>query len=109
MIIDFTSAPDQSSFIRCLAYNEPGIDGYAVPSDSRTRLQDIHPGMTIGQTNELPDIDIQLVADNRQLIRERNIDITEAIFRQLAHFSGASIGDNAFAFHEDFVKPLCRL
>lgn len=105
MIIDFTSAPDQSSFIRCLAYNEPGIDGYAVPSDSRTRLQDIHPGMTIGQTNELPDIDIQLVADNRQLIRERNIDITEAIFRQLAHFSGASIGDNAFAFHEDFLKP----
>ena len=48
--------------------------------------------MTIGQPNQVPNIDPKLLTNERQLIGERDIDIPKRIFRQLGQLGSACIG-----------------
>ncbi|MCY1553569.1 hypothetical protein D9M68_900660 [compost metagenome] len=58
----------------------------------------------VGQTDQFPDIDLELLADDRQLIGKGDVHVTEAVLGKLAHLRSASIGDNALAFDEGFVQ-----
>ena len=60
--------------------------------------------MAIGQGNQFPNIDIQLMADGGKLIGESNIHITEAVLSELGHFSSASSGGYTITFYYDFVE-----
>ncbi|MNZ59700.1 hypothetical protein D3C78_777440 [compost metagenome] len=73
-------------------------------TDAWSGLQDIDARVAVGQVDQFPDIDIQLVADDRQFIGEGDIHVAEAVFGQLAHFGGAGVGDHALAFDEDLVQ-----
>ena len=70
----------------------------------RARLKNVHARMAIRQANQFPDVNPLIGTDQRQLIRKGDIHVTEAVFRQLAHFSGAGVGHYAFAFEENFVQ-----
>ncbi|MOA39331.1 hypothetical protein D3C78_1610990 [compost metagenome] len=87
-----------------LADNKPGINSNAVSTYPRTRLQDIDPWVAVGQADQFPDVDVQLVADDRQLVGEGDVHVTEAVLRQLAHFRSAGVGDDALAFDENLVQ-----
>lgn len=48
--------------------------------------------MAIGKADQLPDIDAQLGAEQRQLVGKGDVDVPEAVLDQLAHLRRARIG-----------------
>ncbi|MCY1312788.1 hypothetical protein D9M70_632420 [compost metagenome] len=108
-IVHFTGRTNQFGLLRGLTNDEPGIDSDTVTTDAGTWLENVDARMAVGQPDELPNIDIQFVADNRQFVSKGDIYVTKTIFSQFAHFRGASIGNNTFAFHENLVEFDCEL
>ncbi len=47
---------------------------------------------------------IPVGANQRQFVGKSDVDVAEAVFRQLAHLGGARVGHHAFAFKEDFIQ-----
>src|SRR3546814_16035281 len=80
-----------------------------MPAHTRPRLKDIDPRVTVGQQGQLPDIDTELFADDRQFVGEGNVDVAEAVFGELAHLRRSGVRDNAFVLDEDAVKGDCRV
>ena len=64
-VIDFAGGPDQNGIPRVSGHNEPGVHSDTVPADAGSGLKDVDPRMMIGQTNELPDVNVQVFADDR--------------------------------------------
>ena len=60
--------------------------------------------MTIRQTNQFPDVNSLIGANQRQLVRKGDIDVTEAVFRELTHFGGAGISHHTLAFKVNLVQ-----
>ena len=54
---------------------------------------DVHPGMAVGQLDELEDVDAQPVADLAQLVGIGDVDVAEGVLHQLAHLGGEVVGD----------------
>ena len=104
MVVNLTGRADQTRLLRVLRHDKPRVDGDTVAADARTRLQDIHPRMTVRQADQLPDVNALVSANQRQLVGKSDVDVAEAVFRQLAHLGGARVGHHAFAFKEDFIQ-----
>ncbi|MCY1300544.1 hypothetical protein D9M70_501130 [compost metagenome] len=106
-VVHFASGADQPSLFGGLADDEPGVDGNAVPAHARARLQDVDARMAVSQTDQFPYIDIEPVADHRQLVGEGDVEVTEAVLGQLAHFSCPEIGNDALTLDEELVQAGC--
>ncbi len=104
VIVDLACRADDASLVRVGIDDEPGVNGNAVPAHAGARLQDAHARMAVSQADEFPDVDIELVADDRQLVGKRYVDVAEAVLGQLAHLGGAGIGDDALAFDKGLVE-----
>src|SRR5690606_34393363 len=103
-VVHFARGADQASLIWILRHNKPRVDGDTVAAHARTWLENVHTRVTIRETNQLPDVNPLIGTNQRQFIRESNVDVAEAVFRQLAHFSGAGVGNHAFAFQENLIQ-----
>lgn len=92
-----------------LINDEPGIHCNAVTADACTRLQDIDAWMNIYSTDDGPNINVELVADHRQFVREGYIDVPECVLGQLRHyFCGARVRDDHLILDEktiEFERP----
>ncbi|MCY1522998.1 hypothetical protein D9M68_578790 [compost metagenome] len=64
--------------------------------------------MTVGQRNQLPNINIKLIADNRQFVGKCDIDVTKAIFGEFGHFGCTRIRNDTLAFYKNFVEGAGR-
>src|SRR5690606_31617966 len=106
IIIDFASSSDQTRLFWGLTDNKPGINCNTVPAYTWPWLKNIDTRMTVGEPDQLPYIDIQLVANNGQLVGEGNVDVPKAVLRQFAHFSRACIGNDALPLHKRLIE--CR-
>ncbi len=104
VVVHLPSRADETRFLRCAGDDKPGIHRDAVAADAGPRLENVHPGMVIGQLDELPHIDIELVADHGKLVGKGDIHIAVAVFGELAHLGGAGVGDDALAFNKYFVE-----
>ena len=62
------------------------------PPTPTSRSQDVNTRMAVCQLDQLKYVNAHLVADNGQLVCVSDIDITEGILGQLAHFGGQVIG-----------------
>src|SRR3546814_5249540 len=103
-IVDHAGRVDQTRLLRRGVDDEPRIDGDAMPAHTRPRLKDIDPRVTVGQPGQLPDIDTELFADDRQFVGEGNVDVAEAVFGELAHLRRSGVRDNALALDEAAVE-----
>ncbi|EEF93744.1 hypothetical protein CATMIT_01623, partial [Catenibacterium mitsuokai DSM 15897] len=70
----------------------------------RAGLEDVDARMAVGQPDQFPHVDAELVADDRQLVGEGDVDVAEGVLGELAHLGGARVGDDALAAHEAAVQ-----
>src|SRR3546814_3341893 len=73
-VIHFTSGTDETRVLRVAMNDEPRVHSDAMPSNAWAGLQDIHPGMPIGESDHFPHIQIKAIGDHCQLSGTRNID-----------------------------------
>ncbi|CAH0326733.1 hypothetical protein SRABI128_05530 [Microbacterium sp. Bi128] len=93
LVVDGPGSSDQARLGRCCSDDEPGIDGDAVTPDAGSRLQDVDARVVVCQPDQFPDVDAQLFADDRKLIRKRYVDVAVGVFHQLGHFRRHVVGD----------------
>lgn len=74
------------------------------PPTPRAWLQDVDARVLVGQLDELPDVDAQLVADQRQLVRESDVDVAERVLGELGHLGGAGVGEMQVGLAEGRVE-----
>ena len=103
-VVHFTRGANQARLRRILSHNKPRIDGDAVSTHARAWLENVYTRMAIRQANQLPDVNPLIGANQRQFVRKGDINVTEAVFRQLAHLGGAGVCHHTFAFQENLVQ-----
>src|SRR3546814_1514777 len=64
-VIHFTSGTDETRVLRVAMNDEPRVHSDAMPSNAWAGLQDIHPGMPIGESDHFPHIQIKAIGDHR--------------------------------------------
>src|SRR5262249_2225238 len=74
-VVDLARGADQARPFGRGGDDEPGIDSNAMSADTRSWLQDRNPGVAVGEFDDLPHIEAELIADQRQLIGKSNIDV----------------------------------
>jgi len=79
-VVDLARGADQPRAFRRRGDDEPWIDGDAVSAHPRPGLQDSHPRMAVGELDNLPDIEPELIADQRQFVGKGDVDVAEGIF-----------------------------
>ena len=82
-VVHFPSRAQEARLGRCGVDDEPRVDGDAVSADTGSWLKDLHARVAIGQADEFPDIDAQLVADQRELIGKGDVDVAVSVLGQL--------------------------
>ena len=82
---------DQGRQLRKISHQEPGIHRNAVSAHTRTRGQDVDPGMAVGDADHLIDIQSGLMTDAGQLVCVGDVDVAESVFRHLAHLGGFDV------------------
>src|SRR3546814_14864632 len=79
-VIHFTSGTDETRVLRVAMNDEPRVHSDAMPSNAWAGLQDIHPGMPIGESDHFPHIQIKAIGDHWQLIGNGHLQIAIAVF-----------------------------
>src|SRR5690606_28490265 len=90
-IVHFTGSADQFRLAGCGLHYEPWIDGDAVSADTGTWLENVYARMAVSELDKLPDVHIEPVADNRQLVCKGDVYVAEGVFRELAHLGSARV------------------
>ena len=87
-------------------HDEPRIDGDAVPAHARSRLKYPDPGVAVGEFDDPPNIEAELVADQRQLVGKRDVDVAKRILRQLDQLGRRRVCAKQFPLQEDAIERL---
>ena len=109
VVVDFPCGTDQAGLLGRAGDHEPGIDRDAVTADAGAGLQNADPGVTIGEADQFPDVDVVAIADDRELVGERDVDVTKGVLGELGHFGQASTGLEHLAAHELAIEVGGRL
>jgi len=64
-VVDLSRSPDQLGLIRSGVNDELRIDCDAMSADTRTRLKDVDPGVSICVRDQFPNTDVKRIADGR--------------------------------------------
>jgi len=104
VVVDLAGGADQSGLFRAGLDDEPGVNRDTVPANAGAGLQDVDPRVAVGQTDELPDVDVELVADQGEFVGKGDVDVAEAVFCQLGQLGRARGGGDAFALDEDAIE-----
>ena len=91
-VIDLASGAHEASFGRSGVDDEPRVDRDAVSADTRAGLEDLHARVSVRQADELPDVDRELVADQRELVGEGDVDVAVGVLGELSQFGRAGVG-----------------
>ena len=84
--------------------DEPRVDGDAVAADAGTRLEDVDARVMVGEVDEFPDIDVEVVGDHRQFVGERDVDVAVSVLGELGQLGRAGIGHEELALTEELVQ-----
>ena len=92
VLVALACRKDNLSLRRELLVDKPRVNCDAVAANTDTRGQDVNTRMAVCQLDQLKYVNAHLVADDGQLVCVSDIDITEGILGQLAHFGGQVVG-----------------
>src|SRR5699024_1472886 len=71
--------------------------------------KNIYAWMVVCEFDKLPDIDAKVICDERQLVREGNVDVSERVLSQFRHFGGNIVSWQQFRFAESCINSRCAL
>ena len=108
-VVGLSCGPDEPGLLRCGRDDEPWVDGDAVATHTGTGVEDVDPRVTVGEANDLPHVEAELLTDLRQLVREGDVDVTEGVLRQLGHLGRGRVGEQDLAGDEGAVQLGCLL
>src|SRR5438309_2461158 len=75
------------------------IDGDAVATDARPGREAHEPErLRRGRVDDLPDVETHPLAEQGELVDERDVDVPEDVFEELRHLGGVRRGDLDDAF-----------
>ena len=80
------------------------VDHNAVPADPWPGIENVHPGMPIGEGDHLPHVEPHSVGDHGEFVGEGDVDVEIGILDQLGHLGRAGIGSDARVAHEALVE-----
>ena len=100
---DVYKRQDQVRVFAVCGHDEPRIHRDAVPTHAGARLEDVDAGVVVGQLDELPHVDPQLVRDQGELVGKRNVDVPEAVLGELGHLRRDVVGGQQLALAEGGV------
>src|SRR5690606_22881403 len=99
-LVDLLSQLDEPERVAELAHRVGqvrGIDGYAVPADTGAGQEPVEPErLGRGRLDGFPQVDAQLVTEDRHLVDEGDVDVPVGVLQQLGHLglAGAADGDD---------------
>ncbi len=82
---------DQVRLLGRLLDNEPRIDRDAVAANTGTRLVEVDARVQVRQLDDLPRADPQVLGDQRQLVRQRDVDVTVGVLHDLDHLGRGGV------------------
>ena len=91
VVVDLPRRGDHPALHREVRRDEVGVHRDAMTAHAAARPQDVHPGVLVGQPDQLPHVDPRLVADERQLVGEGDLHVAARVLRQLAHLRRLAI------------------
>ena len=103
-VVDLTSQFDHPALFRGRVHDEPRVDGDAMSADPGARLQDFHPRVVVGQFDQLPNVDIELLANQGKLVGKRDADVACSIFSEFGHLGGPGVRNQAFGPEKSAVQ-----
>ena len=103
-IVDVTRSADQRGQLWSRMNDEPRVDRNTMSADAWSRGQNIDPRVTVGERNDIPHIDAQLVGNQAQLIGEGDVDVTERVFAELHHLGDSCCRRDTRAAHKRAVE-----
>lgn len=83
-----------------VTYKEPRVNGDAMTTYTRARLEDVYTWVHIADADYLIHIHIVMTADTSQLISKGNVYSTEGILNNLGHLGTANISYDNLALAE---------
>ena len=86
--------------------NEPRIHSNAVATHAATRLKHVHPGVVVGQADQLTHVDAKVITHQREFVGKGDVHIAEAVLGELHQFSGTGRGNQQFTLAEAGVEDL---
>jgi hypothetical protein len=103
-VVDGARRADQMGRLRGGIDQEPGVDGDAVATNARARPQDAHARVMVRQTDGLPDVDANMLGDQRELVGQRHVDVTIGVFHHFDHLGRGRVGAHDRALDEGAVQ-----
>ena len=88
VLVALACRKDNLCLRRELLVDKPRVNCDAVAANADTRGQDVNARMAVCQLDQLKNVNAHLVADDGQLVCVSDVDITEGVLGQLAHFGG---------------------
>jgi hypothetical protein len=69
-VVDLARRTDEAGVLRRLRDQKPRVDRDAMTADAGSRLQDVDPRVAVGEPDQLPYVDAEAVAQDRELVGE---------------------------------------
>ena len=107
-VVYFPSRPNEPGHLRSAIDDEPRVDGNAMTAHAGAGPENVDPRMPVCHLDNMPDIKSKSVADDRQLVREGDIDVTEGILCQLDKSRAVGISQKALAPDEELIEFMLR-
>src|SRR5690606_15809943 len=85
-IVDFASHSYHTRLLWRFINNKPRVNGNAMTTHARARLENVDAWMMVCELNEFPDINVEAVADQRKLVCKSNVNVTKCILSEFGHF-----------------------
>jgi hypothetical protein len=76
-----------------------------MPPHATTRPMHVPERDLVHQFTDLPDIEAEIIANHRDFVGERDLNVSVRVFRHLHEFGGQYVSDIQFGLDDRRVQP----
>ena len=104
-VVDAPGGGDERRVLGIDLLDEPRIEWDAVTSDADPRLMNGHPWVAIRQRDHLERVNADPIGDLGELVRERDVDVAEAVLGQLGQLRCHVVGPEKGTLDDSAIEP----
>src|SRR5690606_7735955 len=79
-LIHFAGRPYQAALLGGSIDHKPWVDSDAMTTHPGAGLENVYPRVMVGESNEFPDINAEMMADHGKFVGKCDVHITKRIF-----------------------------